>query len=261
MIYISGFLGGVEEPSILWDDLLGKGTLTASSALADGAGANAAYDGTTDRWRPSAMPATLAVTLSGAAHADSAAIVGHNLGTAGATLFVEHWSGAAWVVSATVSPSDNSPLLLVFARALSDQWRMRITGAALIYMARAMIGKRLIVPGGVVPPYVPLNLAEEIELLDGGQSRNGQHIPSPIQRVGGAGSIDIMPQEWEWVTGPEFDGFRRHFNRGNAFFFAASPACYPDDISYCRRDGRELQPSFQNAFLMSISMGVRVYVG
>jgi hypothetical protein len=112
-----------------------------------------------------------------------------------------------------------------------------------------------------MPPYVPLNLAEEVELLGESLSRNGQHIPSPVQRVGGAGSIDIMPQEWEWVTGPEFDAFRRHFNRRKAFFWAASPACFPDDISYCWRDGRELQPQFQNAFVMGISFGVRTYVG
>ena len=260
MIHIAGIVIATEEPSILWDDLLGKGTLTASSALDDGAGANAVFDGTADRWRPSAMPATLAMTLPSAAWADCAAIVGHNLGTAGATLFVEYWDGAAWAVAATLAPDDDKPLCLIFEKMLSAQWRLRITGATLIYIARAMIGKRLVVPGGVTPPYVPLNMADEVELLDDGRSRNGQHIPAPVQRTGGAASIDIMPQEWEWVR-TEFEPFRQHFNRGKAFFFMASPACYPEDIGYCWRDGREINPSFQNAFLMNISMGVRVYVG
>jgi hypothetical protein len=163
------------------------------------------------------------------------------------------------VIAASFTPTDNSPIALIFTRVLSLQWRLRITGATLIYMARAMIGQRLVVPGGITPPYVPLNMSDEVELLGDGRSRNGQYIPSPIQRTGGAATIGIMPQEWAWVVN-DFAAFRDHFNRGKAFFFMASPTCYPDDIGYCWRDGKEINPSFQNAFVMQISMGVRVYV-
>lgn len=245
------------ETAVLYDNLLANGVLTASS----GDGLNALGPQTFDYWTPSAMPATLAVALDDEAEADCVAIIGHTLGSDGATVFIEHSDdGVAWTVAATLLPTTDDDLLLIFPEAEADYWRVRVTGATEPSISVAMIGKRLIIPGGTLSGFVPLSSALEIDL----QSQvtvGGQYRGSYIRKRGAGTSIPMAMQERDWVqtTGA---AFIQHYNEGKPFVFMPCPDKLPDDAHYCWRAGDVLSGSLSvGSVHYDMSMQVSAYVG
>lgn len=245
-------------PMILWQNVLAQGTLAASSEAPDGFGTNALGPQTYDYWTPTSVPATLAVTLASARQCDACAIFGHTLASAGATLQVQHWNGSTWVTVATATPTTDEPLLFIFPAVSSTQWRIRLTGAV-ASISIAMIGKRLVVPGGVQTGYVTLDMAKSIELI-ASSSVTGQFFPSRVNRKGAQTTISFATQEREWIEA-EATGFIDHFNGGGTFAWAGAPDLLPRDLGYCRRAGGVLAATYDaGAIYGELAMEVDAYV-
>lgn len=258
MIQIAALSTETGLPMLLWRNVLGLGALVASSAAPDGFAANALGPQTYDFWTPTAVPATLAVTLGAAAQCDACAIFGHTLGTAGATIEVQYFSGS-WLTVATATPATNEPLLFIFPAVSSTQWRIRITGAV-ASISIAMIGKRLIVPTGVQTGYMTLDMALQIEMT-ASKSVTGQFFASRVNRKGATTSIALATQRRTWIEG-DAAGFIAHFNAGGTFAWASAPDLLPRDLGYCRRAGAVLAATYDpGAIYGEMSLDVDAYNG
>lgn len=246
-------------PMILWRNVLAEGALAASSETFDGFAANALGPQTYDFWTPASVPATLAVTLAAAEECDACAIFGHTLGTAGATVEVQYFDGAIWQTVATATPANDEPLLFIFPAASSTQWRIRVTGAV-ASISIAMIGKRLVVPGGVQTGYVTLDMALQIEMI-ASSSVTGQFFASRVNRKGAQTSIALATQRRDWIEG-DAEGFIAHFNAGGTFAWASAPELLTRDLGYCRRAGGVLAATYDpGAIYGEVSLEVDAYVG
>lgn len=258
MIQIAPLSADPGLPMILWRNVLAQGTLVASSETADGFAENALGPQTYDFWTPASVPATLAVTLAVAEQCDACAIFGHTLGTAGATVEVQYFSGS-WLTAATATPTNNEPLLFIFPAQSSTQWRIRITGAV-ASISIAMIGKRLVVPGGVQTGYMTLDMALQIEMI-GSSSVTGQFFASRVNRKGAQTSIALATQTRTWIEGAA-SGFIAHFNAGGTFAWASAPELLPRDLGYCRRAGGVLAATYDaGAIYGEMSLEVDAYNG
>jgi hypothetical protein len=126
----SGFTGtayGLSTPRIAAFPL--SGTITASTEATGFDAENAADGQTWTYWKPTAVPATWDLTFTSAA-VSYVGVAAHNCGTVGATVLAQRWDGAAWVTVATVTPTDDSPIVFLLTRRTAQTtFRVRFTGA------------------------------------------------------------------------------------------------------------------------------------
>jgi len=245
---------------VLYRNVLAEGTLAWSSQTVDGAAANALGPQTYDFWTPASLPATLSTTLASPTVCDACAIIGHTLGSKGATVLVEWWNGSVWVIAQTLIPADDRDLLLIFGEQTSAQWRIRITGTLVPSIAVVMIGSRLLIPGGVQADYVPINLSLDIELAPSITVR-GQYVGTFLKRSGASTGLALALQERLWIE-TEASPFIAHYNAGQPFIWASCPDLLPEDMAYCWRAGNTLRAEYgAGAVYGSLALEVQAYVG
>lgn len=260
MIHIDPSATAISDAAALFQNVLADGVLAWSSQTADGFAANALGPQTYDAWVPATIPATLSVTLSAASECDTAAIIGHTLGSSGATVIVEWFNGSAWITAASVTPEDDRDIAMLFGAQEASQWRIRITGGTAPAIGVAMIGQRLRIPDGVRAGYVPLNLALDIELSPSVTVR-GQYVGTFMKRTGGGTSIPLATQDRQWIEG-DARPFVAHYNAGRPFIWMSCPDLLPHDMAYCWRSGGTLQASYgAGARRGDLSLEVSAYHG
>jgi hypothetical protein len=247
------------SPLVAWDNLIGQGTLTATSGDVSGL-----LNGvTTDPWLPDAIPATVTLTLASSATASAVCFAAHDMGSKSVTVTVERWDGAAWVSVATASPADDMPLILSFAPVASTQWRAVFTGASVFQLAVLTIGPGLVFPGRIIPPVVHLDRVSEVTLVGDSESGTGEFLQADFERTGGRSFIQLSAQLPDFAAGEAFEAFRQHFNRGRPFFMAQFPTYRPSDVGYMWRGqgAASIVVPMQDAVFMSVAMECSVYVG
>lgn len=242
MIHVTGTPADLDRPAVLWHNLLADGTLTASGSAAGTFPANALGPQTYDGWAGDALPAWLAVELAAAAEADCCAIVAHNLGTMGATVIVEVWTGSAWAAVATATPAGDDPLMLIWPVTSAARWRLRVTGAAVPWLGVVILGRRLIIPATIAPPYVPADLARRVD-LEPQVSLGGHYVGATAWRQALELEAQFTPLPRSFVHGADMMAFADHYDHGGTFFWAGGAAVMPRDLAYCWRRGDELRPA------------------
>lgn len=247
-------------PMVLWDSILLDGTVTASTEATDAPVENLLTDSTWDYWKPTTTSGTVTLTLAGTASA--LGISAHNLGSKGATIDVK--ADGVSVLSATVSPADDKPLLILFDSTTSTtNWTVEITGASAAFsIGNMMLGVPLVFESGIVPSYTPLYMAENVELLQN-TSLGGQFFQNRVIRKSAETSISLNILERSFVEGTAFQNFRNYYNEGRTFYWAAGPSTFEDDVAFCRRtSGGEMKPTFANAGIFyQVGLQLEAYVG
>lgn len=245
MITLAGGALQTDLSSVLYSNAFGRGTLAASSAAADGAAANIVGPATWDYWKPVTVPADITVTLAAAETCDMLAIAAHDLGSKGATLVLKYSVSAvsAYITLATVTPADDDALAVIFAPVSGMRWRLEITGASVPSIGVAMIGARLVIPGAVQSPYVPMNFARRVELM-GGASLGGQLFDSRVKRLGLQNSMRFAPVLRSFVDA-SLAPFVVAYDAGLPFFWSVAPSYFANDLAYVRRaeGAGELRPA------------------
>lgn len=251
-----------QSPLILWQNRLKTGTISVSSEATGGEGENAIDDNTYDFWTPTALPATWAMTFPISRSMDYAAIAAHNLGSTGNTVAVEYHNGTGWVELASVTPTDDSVIIIAFNGEFSTQYRFYISGGTVPSIGVLYLGDEIRFDSGILPAYTPLYMAEEVELLKS-QSLNGQFITNRVNRRGAKSSFSLNILERSFVESTAFQDFRDHYNDGEPFFFASNPSELTNDVSYCwRQQGGEINPTFQeNGIFYKVNLSLEAYIG
>lgn len=247
------------KPMVLMENFFALGTVTASTEATDAEAENA-FDGNTfDFWQPTALPATFEVDMGSADTADCLAIAAHDLGTQSATLYLETFNGSTWDIEATVTPTDDSTIMVLIPATLAQRWRIRITGSTMPSIGHMALGSRIVFPG-IVGDYTPTHWAETVEVL-GGNSQSGQFLPARHIRKGASTTVPLgrIDRSWWETNGQAFATF---YNEMQSFFFAGWPSVLSDDVALCRRMERsqELRATIVERNWVSVSFEVGAYV-
>ena len=250
-----------DKPLLLHRSVFDDGTVTVSDETSDGPGLNCMEDSTFDFWDTSAATSTIQVDVGWAGvWCDCVGIEAHTLGTDGATVEVQYSSDAvSWTTILTSTPTDNTCIIGVFPITKKRYWRVRVTdGPSLIGVLK--LGRRVIIPTGVLSGHVAINNSSRIEGLSN-KSITGQFLGDRIIRTGAETTIDFGLLYTNFVDDYLTD-FKTDYNDLRTFFYAGAPSVYPLDLGYCKRPsgGSELRPSYdEGGLMMGISFDVDVF--
>lgn len=262
MIYIERTEVELDKaPLVLWDNLLTGGTLTASTEESGAEVENITTGSTFDYWTPTTTSGAVYLDTGTPKTASALGIAAHNLGSLGATITVKDASGPTTL--ATVSPTDDKTILILFDETSTSDWEIEITGASAAFSIGVMtLGEPLIFETGITPSYTPLWMAENIELFNN-KSLGGQFFQNRIVRKSSEGIVNLNILDRDFVEGISFQDFRDYYNEGKTFFWAAGPSVFDKDVSFCRRvGGGELRPSFpENGLFYRASLNMEAYIG
>ncbi len=244
------------QPMVAYRNLLAEGTITDALLPSGAPRADAVTQDTSEFWAPTAA-ATLRATLGSSAPASVCFIAGHTLGSNGRTLTLERFD-STWQTITTYAPTTDDPFAIIFPEESRTGFGIGVSGACQI--AIAWIGPRLVIPGGVVPDYVPIWAAKRIEKFPA-ETRRGHFRGQRIERAGASLSAQFMPVSHTFALTTMAD-FRDHYNEGNAFIWAPAPAVFPRDVAYCWGDqDRTLDMSIrQGGDLVNLSMQMEAFV-
>lgn len=178
-----------------------------------------------------------------------------------ATSYIPTTSAAVasdWHEITSHAPTNDDPFAIIFPEESRTGFGIGVSGACQI--AIAWIGPRLVIPGGVVPDYVPIWAAKRIEKFPA-ETRRGHFRGQRIERAGASLSAQFMPVSHTFALTTMAD-FRDHYNEGNAFIWAPAPAVFPRDVAYCWGDqDRTLDMSIrQGGDLVNLSMQMEAFV-
>lgn len=264
MIYIEGPQTADDDlPMVLWDNKLTGGAITASSTFAGTLASNTLTETTYDFWKSNVSGSGyLTVDMATPTKLDSVSVVAHNLGSIGATVKVQYSSdGVTFTDVASVDPTDDSTILIIIPAETYQYWRLDISGGSDYPIVGVFIGgERFVFPGGVKAPYTPIWQSQSVELLQS-MSLNGQFLGNRVIRKGAMTQINLTAVERTFAEG-DLQPFRKHYNDGQAFVWAAGPLIFPNDVAYCwRRPGAEMKPTFdQDGVWMAVGMEIEAYV-
>lgn len=264
MIYIEGFTTADDDyPMVLWDNKLAGGAITASSTFTGTLASNTLNETTYDFWKSNVSGSgALTVDMATATNLNCIGLVAHNLGSIGSTVTVSQSSdNVTYTTVTTATPTDDSTMLLIFKDASYRYWRISISGGSDYPIIGVLIGgERFVFPGGVKAPYTPVWQSQNVELLQS-MSLNGQFLGNRVIRKGATTQINLTAIERSFAEG-DLQPFRKHYNDGQAFIWAAGPVIFPNDVAYCwRRSGAEMKPTFDvDGIWMAIGMEIEAYV-
>lgn len=245
--------------TMLYQNVFEDGTVTVSSETTDGAGLNSVEDTTFDFWTPAGVPANLDIDYGDDVECDCLGIAAHTAGTDGATIEVQYSDDdVIYTTAATIDPLTDDTIMVIFPAVSARYWRVRVT-SAVCSIGVVKLGKRLVMPCGVLTGGVPVNHSEIVELMTNTSVR-GQYLGTRIKRVGAEINPNFGLIDADFVDN-YMSVFEAHFNSGRTFFYAGSPSEWPNDYGYGWRNGGELRPSTEEGGTMySVSMGMGLYV-
>lgn len=183
----SGYTIGANRPlnhaRILWN-------MIGGAVTADGTnGALAQNDVTSQRWACGTLPANWKVVTAANENVDCVFIAAHNLGSTGCTILVQTAAtvGGAFTTRATIVPTDNSTIAVLFNNAGTPyavrEIRVQVTGAspdAQIGIIRAGVALQMEQPfyGG----HAPLNWSRVTE-AEPSVTEGGQWVSQIVRRI------------------------------------------------------------------------------
>lgn len=246
------------QPMVLYRNLLLEGTLTNTGLPATNPRDNALTESTTDFWGVDATPDVLHVTLTGAESADCAFFAAHSIGSSGGSVTIQYHDGSTWVDLVTVTPADDQPFMILWPAISAARWGFSVTG--LPNVGVAMIGPRLVIPGGVVPDYSPIWASKQVVKYPGG-TMSGHWQGQRIERAGAQLLATFMPIDYDFVL-EDMEEFRDHFNLGKGFVWASCPSMFVTDVAYCwASDSTMFQSTIQaGGTEMTLSLQMEAFI-
>jgi hypothetical protein len=225
----------LQYPRVGWRRVAGT---VAASTSADGfAAANAATARTDSFWRPTALPADWTLTFGAASVVSYVGIAAHTIGTSGATVRLQRWTGSAYVdiPGTSHTPTDDSPILWLLTAAEQTRMRVAITGTTaplvgVIYIGAVTEWPRLATYSPSVSFERAVNTSFDLNVTDGG-SWAGRSITR--KRTSPQMQVDHLPEEW---INTEFAEFAAA-SLSQPFFIADRPGRYPRSVAYAWTDG------------------------
>jgi len=223
-----------QNPAILYDNRLDNGTPVSSVTVDTGYAVLNLRD-----WRnytfwqaTSAGPFYITVNCAATKTANTLAIIGHNLGTIGATVSLEcssdNFSTDTTVALSGFVPSNDKVIYKQFTSQNKQYWRLKITvpTSSSPRMAILCFGTRLDFPYGVITPYDPFSQSVKSE-------SNSSQVGNLLGSVVSYYEVNPKPQ-WQyltasWVRDTFMTFWDNHAQNMTPFFFSWEPGDHPAD--------------------------------
>lgn len=229
------------HPVIAWNNIARRATIVVSTEETGRGGVNAASPFTYDLWKPTAVAATYQMTLPAAENIAAMCIDTHDLGTVGGTVQMQETDGGAgWDdIGPAISPTDDSPIMLLFARRSTDDVRLQFTTAiptiAVIHVSDVIeLPQRVYAGVGT-----PIDLANTAE-AENTESAKGQFLGRSIRRVIQDNDFPVQHLKEAYVRdtlAPLIEDAREY-----PYFLAERPIEFGAAVSYRWRRGLSIQP-------------------
>jgi hypothetical protein len=240
------------NPFFAWENLGAAATLSGTDTVDGGERANAVTASTYDKWRvvEDGGEAVLSFDFGEAVNISFAAMVGHNLGTLGASVAVRNSADGITYADAgagIVAASDNKPIAwrmspLATAR---QYWQFHITGMATDAEANAAIaflGHEIVLPSKIYQGFSPVLTPTDVQ-LQSNVSIGNELLGSSVIGRGATIEAGFTYIPASFIRSEQWLGFQAAFGEGKGFFFGWRPEKYPQDLYYCARSGDVIRPS------------------
>lgn len=237
------------------------GTVTASTAQAGFPATAPTNELTYERWRPTALPATWAIDLGVTRSINCCAIAAHTLYYKNIAI-QSSTDNATWTTHHSISPTDNSPIIVMFATVSARYWRLSITagtnatyGATIPSVGVVFFGSYLQMQQRIEVGISPISLSRKTT-YSGNTSEGGNWLGRSVKRAGKVGQIPLkmMPRDWYQSTlDPALQRMRY-----KPFFFASCPKAMPWDVSYCWLTD-DPKPVTASGMMMDVTLNVEAH--
>jgi hypothetical protein len=244
---------------VCYDNLLERGTVTATSEHADYPVKNC-YDGNTaDFFRPAASgTVNIDLTLANAASANYLAFYAQDLFQNGGSIKLQYHNGSGYVdASDTASPADNSPRVIFFDSKTATLWRVVISCSAIFNIGVLAFGAYLPLRYGMYRGWTPPILARANKLLNN-ISDSGAFLGRTIISKGSQTSFVLQYASDGWVR-DSWLPFMKYAER-KPWFWVPHFRKYPTEAAFCQVEGDLTPPQHTHPGFMGCSFQVRALV-
>jgi hypothetical protein len=230
------------------------GTATASTAQALFPASAPLNSLTYEYWRPTALPATWTLDGGTSKLANYFGIAAHTLGTSGCTITIASSDDdVTYVDIDTLTPTDDSAIMFLFAGVTARYWRLSISGGTLPSVGVIYVGPVLEMMRPCFAGVSPINLSR-VSVIRPNKSEGGQWIGRSVIRSGTSMNAQYNNLGGAWYRA-NFDPFVVSAI-SNPFFYAWRPLDYPDGVGYVSVD-KDIKPVNSNSRdLMSVSFAM-----
>lgn len=179
-------------------------------------------------WRPTAMPATWTLDAGSSVSANYFGIASHTL--AGCAIQIEGSNdGSSFTVIDSLSQTDNSQIMFLFAPVSYRYWRLNILSGAIPSVGVVYVGTTLDMTRPYYAGVTPISLSKD-HTIRNNRSEGGQWLGRTVIRTGASMSASFKNLENEWVR-TLFADFMADAVL-YPFFFGWRPDNYPEDVGY-----------------------------
>lgn len=220
-----------DRPIIGYDNLL---TNSAATVASDGTNGANAYDWRTDdSWTTGAASGYLRTTFGSTQPMNYVAVVGHDLGTNGATVKMQRWNGASYddIAGSSYTPPDDTAFMLIFDNVDALRYQFVVTtGGTAATIAVVSFGQRLELERGITSEYTPPTLSRQ-DTYYNNVAHSGAFVGRALVRSGITGSLALQNLSKSWVR-VDLDPFITA-SRTQGWFILWNHNEHPNEVGYC----------------------------
>lgn len=190
-------------------------------------------DQTWEWWEPDVLPGWWEVDAGSNISCNAIGIAAHDLGTQGAQVIIQYsTNGVDYTQITTHSPSDDAPILFLFAAVSARYWRVRIASGAtappkmcVIYIGTDLAMQRPVKWNGHTPGVLNPRITKRPSM-----SERGQRLGTTLIREGFEASFTVENLRELWVRDRFLDFMRSAWRYG--YFVSWRPADFPDEVLF-----------------------------
>jgi hypothetical protein len=253
----AGYSIGSNQPlnraRILWSPLVG--TVTGDGTDPD----LAANDYTFQRWSAGTLPAAWTLETPADADVDTLFIAAHNLAGQTITVDTSATTGGGFTTRATVNPTDNSTIAVMFntgagAPHVIRRVRITVSGAGTdLQVGIIRWGKALQMTRPVFAGVKPIGLSRAVETRHA-ISETGQWLGRTIQRQAALSQMDWEHLDDAWYKS-DFHPFALSLPQ-TPFGLVQNPLRMPESVAWCWTDAAPVPEYMGLRNLMQVSLPV-----
>lgn len=242
-----------------YDNFVPGATVTGTTAEAAFPADAIKRQTTWERWKPTGTTnEDLLITPATSQDANYIGIAAHTLGSSGATVALAYSvDNVTFTTIETLSPADNSAIMILFTSVSAGYWRIRITSATSApNIGVVYIGKTLDMDRPIYGGHSPINLSRQT-VVRPTESEKGQWLGRSVIRYGLQTSYDWENLAAAWYRA-NFDPFVKAA-RFRPFFIAWRPETFPQEVAF-GWTSNDIQPKNSGTRdLMSVSVSMSAY--
>lgn len=237
-----------------YDTFTLAGTATASSAQTDFPADAPLNSLTYEYWRPTTTTASWTLNAGSSKMANYFGIASHSLGSSGCTVTIASSpDNATWTDIDSLTPTDDSPIMFLFANRTAQYWRLSFSGSTAPSVGVVYVGPVLEMMRPCFAGLSPINLSR-ITTIRPNKSEGGQWLGRSIIRNGSSMNVAYNNLGGQWYR-TYFDPFVESA-RSYPFFYAWRPLDYPDGIGYVWTEKDIIPKNSNSRDLMSVSFAM-----